>query len=87
MHRLVKFVFFRMEAEGISRKQFSLAAGVKERTLSNYASGYREPKMDILERMLHILGYDLCALQEGTGVRNDITGAGTSQNKASDTIP
>ena len=67
-----------MEAEGISRKQFALAAGVTERALSNYASGYREPKIDILERMLHIVGYDLCALQEGTGARDDITDAETS---------
>ena len=61
-YRLVQFVFFRMEGDGMSRKEMAAKVYITETTLSNFATGYREPKLATLEKMLKVVGYDLCAV-------------------------
>ena len=65
-HRLVEFFFFRLEGDGISRKQAAAKLGMTENALSNFVSGYRQPKIELLEKMLKSVGYDLCAVHEKT---------------------
>lgn len=69
-HRLVEFFFFRLEGDGVSRKEAAKMAGVTERMLSNYVTGHRQPRIEILERMLKSVGYDLCAVHEKKGDNN-----------------
>lgn len=71
-HRLVEFYFFRLEGDGISRKQAAARLGMTEHTLSNFVTGYREPKIDLLEKMLKSVGYRLCAVQEPTKENTDV---------------